>query len=258
MTERNRSGSLTMAICVLIATIAVIFVNSLAAAGLIGEVTPGAISDKYPTVVTPAGYAFSIWSVIYLGLIVFSIYQLVRRNLSAVNNIRLPYLIACVLNCVWIFAWHYELIPLSLAVIASLLAVLFKINRNLAEPTSFSEFWAVKAPFSIYFGWITVATIANFAITIRYLDPNISSELWTLLGIGMIVLAASLAVIIRYRLANYLYPLAIAWALTAIGVKQSGHTLIVVAAALGTITCLIATLSVVLTLPDSSAHKPAS
>src|SRR5688572_22486589 len=91
-TDRMRS------ILVLAATIGVIVFNWLAATGRLGSDT-GAISDKYPTMLTPAGYAFSIWSLIYLGIIAFSIYQMLPANLSRFRSVRSFYIFSCALNC---------------------------------------------------------------------------------------------------------------------------------------------------------------
>jgi hypothetical protein len=147
--------------------------------------------------------------------------------------------------------WHSDQIAICLVLIALLAACLFLINLNLHETNGLGEYWLVRAPFSIYFGWVTAATIVNFAVLLLHWNFAISSTAWTWIGIGLILFAALLGIIIRIRLVNYLYPLAIAWTLTAIGVKQSGQTLIVVATAIGTIACLIATLSFVVGLPST-------
>jgi benzodiazapine receptor len=239
----------------LAATIGTIVFNWLAAAGRIGGVTPAEISDKYPTLVTPASYAFSIWVLIYAGLIAFSIYQFLPANLARFRNIRSLFIISCALNCAWLYFWLSDQIGLCLAIIACLLFVLFLINWNLRRPGTIGEYWSVKAPFGIYFGWVTVATLINFAVFLKYLNVELSAGASTALAVALILFAAALSVIVRYRLSNYLYPLAIAWALTAIGVKQSGQTLVVTAAAFGTIACLIATLSLVVNLPSSQINE---
>ncbi|MEO5860226.1 MAG: TspO/MBR family protein [Pyrinomonadaceae bacterium] len=239
-----------------LATLGTIAFNWLAAIGRVNGVSPDVISDKYPTPITPAGYAFSIWSLIYLGMIAFSIYQLLPASSTRFRNIRSLYILTCALNCAWIFMWHSDQIAICLLLIFLLAAVLFVINRKLRETSGMGEFWFAKGPFSIYFGWVTAATLVNFAVLLVHLNVAISAAAWTWIGVGLILFAAALGVIIRIRLVNYLYPLAIAWALTAIGVKQSGQTLIVAAAAIGTITCLIATLSFVVGLPSTDNPRP--
>lgn len=237
-----------------LATFGTIAFNWLAAVGRVNGVSPSDISDKYPTPITPAGYAFSIWSVIYLGMIAFSIYQMLPRNAARFRSIRSLYIMTCALNCGWIYMWHSDQIAICLVLIFLLAVCLFLINLNLKVTTGPGEYWLAKAPFSIYFGWVTAATLVNFAILL--VQMNISVSPW--LGIGLILFAAALGVILRIRLVNYLYPLAIAWALTAIGVKQSGQTLIVAAAAIGTIACLIASLSFVVGLPSTDNPREAN
>ncbi len=251
MTDKANSTDTFRAILVLAATIGTIIFNWLAAMGRIGGVTPAEISDKYPTLMTPAGYAFSIWSLIYLGLVVFSIYQLLPSNRARFRSLRSLYIISAALNCAWIYFWHRDDIAICLVLIAALLMTLFLINRQLMKFDGLGDFWAAKAPFSIYFGWVTAATLVNFTITLAYWGVQLSDTSRVWLAVALILLAGALGVIVRFRMSNYLYPLAIAWALTAIAVRQSGETLVVVAAALGVVACLIATLSLVVRLPGS-------
>jgi len=241
-----------------LATIGTIAFNWLAATGRVNGVTTGEISDKYPTLITPADYAFSIWSLIYLGIIAFSVYQMLPANAARFKNIRSLYILTCALNCGWIYMWHSDQIAICLLLIALLAVCLFLINLNLKNTDGMGEYWFAKAPFGIYFGWVTAATLVNFAVLLVQWNVNISAASWMWLGVGLILLSTALGVLIRMRLNNYLYPLAIAWALTGIGVKQSGQTLIVVAAAIGTIACLIATLSFVVGLPSTdNPRQPA-
>lgn len=255
MTDQTHGTERLRAILVVIATIGTIGFNWLAAAGYVGGVTPAEISEKYQTLITPAGYAFAIWSLIYLGLIVFSIYQMLPGNLAKFAGIRTIYIVSAALNCVWIYFWHNDQIAACLGIITLLLLSLFLINQRLNGVSDLAGYWAARAPFSIYFGWVTAATLVNFAISLKYFNVELSDTAWTWIAVGLISLAAAMGVLVRFKMTNYVYPLAIAWALTAIGVKQSGQTLVVVAAALGTITCLIATLSFVVNLPSTDTPR---
>ena len=241
----------TRAFLVLAATIGTIAFNWMAAAGRVNGVTPSEVSAKYPTIVTPAGYAFSIWSLIYLGLVAFSIYQLLPRNVERFAPVRSLYILSCALNCAWIFFWHSDQIAICLAIVAALFVVLLLINRKVSRPESNIEALAVKAPFGIYLGWLTAATLVNFAIFLVYANVDLGSGA-QILGAGLILVAAAFGVFVRTRWANYFAPLAIAWALTAIAVEQSGKTLVVAAAAVGVIACLIASLSFVFDLKSST------
>ena len=239
---------------VLAATIGTIAFNSLASMGYVNGVTPADISDKYPTAITPAGYAFSIWSLIYLGLVVFSIYQLLPANIGRFGPIRSAYILSAALNCAWIFFWHSDQIAISFVIIAALLGTLVFINYRLKETRSFAEAAAAKAPFGLYLGWLSAATLVNLVIMLKYLRMDVSPY-ENALGAGLILLAAFFGVLIRIKFVNYLVPLAVAWALTGIAVKQSGKTLIVSAAAVGVVACLIAVLSFVVTLKGSELYE---
>ncbi len=242
-------------ILVIVATVGVIVFNWLAATGVLGGIDPGAVSDKYPTRITPAGYAFAIWSLIYLGLVAFSIYQALPQNSARFRNIRTVYILNCAANCAWLYFWHQEAIVICLAIIFLMLGTLVYININLQKTETYGEFWLAKAPFGLYFGWVTAATILNATIALVYLNVRVPDSTAAIFGAGLLIVAAILGVIIRWKLSNSFYPLAIAWALTAIAVKQSGQTLIVVCAAFGVIACLIAALSFVMNM-NSSTSKP--
>lgn len=238
-------------ILVIVATVGMIIFNWLAATGILGGTDTGAVSDKYPTAITPAGYAFSIWSLIYLGMIAFSIYQALPSQTERFRGLRRAYIISCVANCAWLYFWSQEQIVLCLGIITVLLVTLAVINIKLIKTDTNAEFWLAKVPFGLYFGWVTAATILNATIALVYLNVQVDVSTAVILGAGLLLIAAALGVILRWRMANYFYPLAIAWALTAIAVKQSGQTLIVVAAVVGVIACLIAAMSFVLNLKSS-------
>ncbi|MFL6466663.1 MAG: hypothetical protein ACJ72Z_01755 [Pyrinomonadaceae bacterium] len=230
---------------------ATIAFNLIATAGLINGLTPKEVSDKYLTPVTPAGYAFSIWSLIYAGLIAFSVYQFLPANRAKYRNITTLYILTCLLNCSWVYFWHHEQIVVCFVLIFLLAISLFFINRNLRIKTTTGEYWLVKAPFSLYFGWVTAATLVSFAISLVYMQVKVVTGA----AIFLIAIASLLGLIVRFKSLNYLYPLAIAWALTAIAVKQSGNTAIVVACAAGVVCSLIATLSFVVNLPSQSTSR---
>jgi hypothetical protein len=228
---------------VIAATAGALFVNYLAGTGYINNKTPADISDNYPTLLTPSGYAFSIWSLIYVGLIAFSIYQALPAQISRFSKIRTLYIINCAANCVWLYLWHYEQIPLSLFVIFVMLGTLIVINTNLPDTNSPSEIWVAQIPFNIYFGWITVATILNFSVALVFLGFDATGTMKVFLASALIIVATILGVVIHFKLAIAAYPLTIAWALIAIAVKHSIETVVVTVAAFGIIALLIAALS---------------
>ena len=238
---------------VIAATIGMIIFNFLAATDRIGGTSTNIVSDKYPTVITPAGYAFAIWSVIYLGTIIFSIYQALPSQFERFGGIRRVYILSCVINCAWLYFWSQEAIVLCVGVIFSLLLSLAFINFKLKRTATNGEYWLAKVPFGIYFGWVTAATLVNIMIALVYLGVPLAYTMY--LGAGFIFIAGIFGVLVRLKLTNYFYPLAIAWALTAIAVKQSGKTLIVATCAVAVIACLIASISFVMNMPNQNTER---
>jgi hypothetical protein len=252
MTDVGGSNDRMRAALVVVATIATVIFNVLASTGRIGGTTPKAISDAYPTILTPADYAFSIWGLIYLGLAAFSVFQLLPDNSRRFRPVRSLYILSCVLNCAWIYFFLYNQIAICLIVIAMLWAILLLIKVKSAGCATVRETWMMQAPIGLYFGWVTAAMIINAMVFLKFLDSPAASS--TVLGSALILTAALSAVIVRLRLWNFFYPLAVAWALTAIAVRQSGNTAIVAAAAIGVVVCLITTGSFVVNLRDSTSE----
>jgi hypothetical protein len=248
-------------ILVAVATIGVIVFNWLAAVGYVNGVTPAEISNKYPTLITPAGYAFSIWSLIYIGLIAFTIYQMLPALLERFRSVRSLYILSCLLNCAWIYFWHHDNIAVSFVVIAALAVTLVLITIKLRRDPSTGVYWYARAPFGIYAGWVTAATIVNFTILLvasGVIKPGMASESgYPWLGPVLILTAAAFGVAARVALQNYFFPLAVAWALTAIAIKQTGQTWVIAAAAAGVVACLVAALSFVVNLPSSADRNSA-
>lgn len=254
MTNATKSTDKFRAALVLAATLGTIAFNWLSATGSIAGVTPSQVSMHYPTPITPAGYAFTIWSLIYVGLLFFSIYQMFPGNLERFRGVRSLYILACALNCSWIYMWHNDQIAVCFAVILLLATVLLLVNLDLRSAGSLTDYWVAKAPFQLYFGWVTAASVINLFVLLVYLQIDLAANASTMIAVVLILLAALLGVLVRWRLGAHLYPLAIAWALTAIAVKQSGQTLIVVACAIGVVACLIAAASFVVNLPSSTTR----
>lgn len=230
-------------ILVIVATVAVIFINYLAAEGLIGGITARYISDKYPTYLTPAGYAFSIWALIYLGIILFSVFQAMPAQTDNFKKVRPFYILSCVANCTWIFLWHNQLIVASVGAILVLWASLAAINFNLDKEDSL----VARVPFGIYFGWVTAASIVNMAVCAASLGYEIS----ILTACIAIALAAGLGVFFRLKLPNAAYGLAVNWAIVAIAVKHGGVTAISFTAAFATIILLLVVITPFLRLHEA-------
>ncbi|HEX8248454.1 MAG TPA: TspO/MBR family protein [Pyrinomonadaceae bacterium] len=238
---------------VILATVGVIIINYLAGTGAISNTSVGDISDKYPTLITPAAYAFSIWGLIYLGMILFSVYQALPAQTASPHFLRTRtiYIASCAANCAWIYFWLHERILIATAVIFILLAALAFINLNLKGANSNAETWLVRVPFGIYFGWVTVASILNAAVALIFAGVEVTNTTATVWACVLIAVAAILGVFIRLKLGIAVYALTVAWALTAIAVKQSGKTLVVSLCAFGVIALLIAFFTPFLHLDES-------
>jgi hypothetical protein len=234
----------------MLAVAATIIFNVLAAQGYINGVTPSDISDRYPTALTPAGYAFSIWSMIYLGLAAFSIYQLLPANRERFGGLRTLIIASCLLNCTWIYCWHHDLVGLCVFIILGLAVVLLVIVSMLRVAASTVETVLFKGTFGIYAGWVTVAAIVNFFVYLRSAGSAQADSLP--LAIAAVAVAVSAAVFVTWRFTNHFYPLAVAWALTAIAISQSGKTALVVACAGGVIMCLLLATSFILSYPSTA------
>ncbi len=255
MTKNPFAADRLRAWLVLLATVATIVFNALAAAGYVNGVTPDVISDRYQTIVTPAGYAFSIWSLIYVGLIGFSLIQLLPGNLERFRRVRSAYILSCALNCAWIYFWHADQILICLVLILALTITVGLVNKWLPSDGSNFEANFSRATFGIYLGWLSAASLVNLTVLFRHLNIDLGGG-ETAFGVLLIVVASALGIFYRVRLGNFFAPLAIAWALTAIAVKQSGRTAIVTAAAFGVIACLIASLSFIMNLKGTDHERP--
>ncbi len=163
-------------ILTVVAYVLMVAVNYMAVLLPLGGRSTGEISDNYPNLFAPAGYAFSIWGIIYILLGIYVVYQLWLDKNELAEKVNRIFIINALLNASWLFAWHYDLIWLSVIIIAGLLFTLIKIADIFR--TSFivsKECWLIRLPFSIYFGWITVATIANIIVFLGNLFDGNSS-----------------------------------------------------------------------------------
>jgi hypothetical protein len=214
---------------------ATIVINGLANALPLNDLTTGEISDRFEVYFVPAGYVFSIWGVIYLGLIAFAIYQALpaQANNPRLQRIRTPFLITSLANIAWLFLWHYERFGATIVAMAALLvslAVIYvrlEIGRSRVDRV---EKYMVRVPFSIYLGWVSVATIANATSLLDYLGWGgwgLDPQVWAAIMIGVTTLLGIIMAVDRYDGA---FILVLSWALVGIAVEQSGASLVVVSA----------------------------
>ncbi len=216
-----------------------VMMNYLANALPLGGKTTGALSAQYPNLFVPAGITFSIWGVIYLMLAAFVVLQFREQNKAMVEAIGWAFALSCLLNALWIVAWHYEKLPLSLLIMLGLLAVLVYINLQLrGQPMGLS-----RAVFGIYLGWICIATIANVtALLVHYNwgGWGISEEAWAIIMILAGLLISGFAI---YRLENPFLGLSVIWAFAGIVINRQGdYTSIATSALAAAIVMIIFTI----------------
>jgi hypothetical protein len=225
----KKSTRLAYAFLNLIGFLAVVTVNAMAVTLPINNKTTQELSDKYPNLFVPAGITFSIWGIIYILLALFIIFQFVvafRRSTDErgiFEKIGLLFFISCIFNVAWILAWHYEIVWLSLVIMVLLLISLLSIYARLGTGRpgiKNSEKILVNIPFSVYLGWITIATIANvaaFLVKINWDGFGMGEQLWTVIIITVGVLITLAAVFSRN---DIFYCLVVVWALAGIILKR--------------------------------------
>lgn len=197
-------------------TLLVIGINAAANILPINGVNTGEISARYPTGFTPAGWVFSIWGLIYLGLAAFSVYaaRVPTANASRVRRIEPAYWLSCVANALWIFMWHYgrifESLILMLVLLASLIFIYVRLRATPAS--SLAERLCVNAPFSLYFGWISTAVLANLAAWFFELKTwpfGLPMEDWAILTV---VTATAIYTAMGVKTRDVLYTAVFGWA----------------------------------------------
>ncbi|MFA5024651.1 MAG: TspO/MBR family protein [Patescibacteria group bacterium] len=171
-------------ISTLVSYVIMVAVNASAILLPIAGKQTGDVSNSYPNLFTPAGYAFSIWGLIYILLGIYVVYQFWQGKNEKVGLINRLFIVNSLLNAAWIFAWHYDVIWLSVIIMAGLLITLIKIADILrVNKLTNKESWLIRLPFSVYFGWITVATIANitvFLVKVGWNRFGFSEIFWTI------------------------------------------------------------------------------
>jgi len=207
----------------------VIVINAIAGSTkLLNGQNTADVSAANPTLITPAGFTFSIWGVIYVLLFVFVVFQLLPPHRQDPFNSQVSYLfiLSSIFNISWLFLWQYDYIaasvPMIFALLASLIAIYLRLNVGTSQ-VSLKEKLSVHLPFSVYLGWITVASIADAAaalVSVNWEGFGVSPTLWALI---VIVLALLITLTVLGTRRDIAYGLVIAWALVGIAASQGGH-----------------------------------
>jgi benzodiazapine receptor len=206
-------------------------VNILASVLPLNGQNTGKISDRFQVFFVPAGYVFAIWGIIYIGWIAFTIYQFLPAQKENPRLQRLGYLFALsgIFNAAWLFCWHYNQFGLSVLVMLTLLGLLItgylKLNVG-RESINSAEKWCVDIPFSVYLGWITVATVANVTDYLYFIGWNgfsIAPQVWAVI---MLIVASLLGAAMSVMRHDSGYVFVLVWSFVGIAVKQSAAPLV--------------------------------
>jgi len=217
----------------IVAFVITVLVNGLAGSTtLLGGVNTAEISDSNPTLITPAGYVFSIWGIIYVLLGLFVIFQALpsQKEKDYQKQIGWLFVLSSIINIAWLFLWQYKLLSASVILMFLLLATLILIYTRLSigkSQVTIQEKLAIHIPFSVYLGWITIASIANVSVTMvsaNWDGFGINPEIWATL---IVIVALLITLLVLSTRRDVAYSLVIIWALIGIAVKQSENQNIV-------------------------------
>jgi len=237
-------------VSIVIATIFTIVVNGIVEAIRLNGVTSAEVSNSVPTFFTPPGYVFGIWSIIYIGLIAYAVYQGMPAQR---DNLRLKaaapyYLVSALANGLWLVLFHFYMWVGTIVVMLILLGSLIMVYIQLREGSSGisnGERWFVRLPFSIYLGWVSVATIANVVIvltTFKINLPPFEPIAWTIV---LLAVGALLGLTISVLAGDAAFPLVFVWAFVGISTVNNGAINNVAVAA----SIILAIISIVAMLP---------
>jgi len=208
--------------------VASLAINGLANTKILGGNTTAEVSDSYPNLFAPDGMTFSIWGLIYLLLIGFCVRLFWRRqNQGSLSDTTLKPIAQyftglSLLNGIWLIAWQYRLLWLSVVLMGGLLYMLIRTMQCLhTYKTDLVDYISVVAPFSIYFGWITVATIANITtwlVSIGWSGGGLSDLTWLLI---VLIVGAGIGLATTWRFRSPIYLGVFVWAYFGIWLKHT-------------------------------------
>lgn len=238
VTMKGPTAKRSVKALVAITYVAMIAVNVLANALPINGRTTGAISDAYQNLFAPAGLTFAIWGVIYLLLGAHLLYQLglfhsshgkggdgEPRRVALLERVGVLFSLSSLANVAWILSWHYDLIGVSTLLLATMLVLLILITRTiLAADLSPRDRAFVRLPFSVYFGWITVATIANITVWLVSIGWDGFGIADSTLAVAIIAVGALIGTAVVLRDRDIAYGLVLVWAYLGIWIKHASDS----------------------------------
>ena len=226
-------GGAARAVAVTVAYVGTIAINALANALPLAGRTTGEVSAMFPIPFTPAGWVFSIWGLIYLALGVYTVYQVLpaQRTRRMLDQVGWLFVASCACNVGWLVAWHTVAIPVTLPLMLALLGCLLGVYSLVRRPRGAGERagtdatgrgfrWAVRLPFSLYLGWITVATVANMSIFLYDLGWRPGSDAAELWSLALVLVAGAIGVWMLVRNRDATFAAVLVWAFVGIAAKE--------------------------------------
>ncbi|MBZ0283713.1 MAG: tryptophan-rich sensory protein [Anaerolineae bacterium] len=215
----------------IVVLVVTLIANGMATTGQLGGRPTAEVANSLPILFVPANYVFSIWGLIYTLLIAFVVYQALpsQRTNPALRKIGWWFAVSCVANFTWLILFQYNLFPLSMVAMIVLLVSLIVMYTRLGigqVAVSTRERWLVHLPFSVYLGWITVATVANAAYVLYdagWDGFGISGAVWATI---MLVVAGGISLAMIYQRRDVAYTAVLLWALVGIVNKQAETPLV--------------------------------
>lgn len=225
--NRDMNKDILRQILVVVATVFTITINGIVEALPLNGVTSAEVSASVQTLFTPPGYVFGIWTLIYIGLVAYAIYQALpaHRDNPRLKAIAPYYLVSAIANGLWLVLFHYYMwlgtVLVMLILLGSLIMVYIKLRAR-DDFITLGERWFVHVPFSIYLGWISVATIANIVIVLSVFGVSIAPfgpAEWTS---ALIIIGGLLGLTLSLLTGDSVLPLVFVWAFIGIGTIQTG------------------------------------
>ena len=230
-------------IIIIMAYLFMVTMNILANAIPLNGINTGQVSDLYENLFAPAGYTFSIWGLIYFLLFIYVIDHFLDKDYKEKANISTYFIISSIANGLWILTWHYDYIGLSLVFMVVILLSLIKIRSEIDKnPPARHKIFQRKIPFSVYFGWITVATVANVTVllvSLGFENPIFSEVAWLNM---VLVIAAIISALTLWKYKDPYYGLVILWAYIGIlskHVSEEGFSAMYPSAIVTLLICLL-------------------
>ena len=211
-----------------VALVITVIINYLSNTGIFNGETMATVSAKYQNLFTPAGYAFSIWGLIYLGLFGFVVYfgpfvRQTNEKEKVVLKVGWWFLISCLANSLWVMTWLYDYTFLTILLMVLLFVSLLKIihhTQAIAFLATHSKCIFLKIPFQLYAGWISVALIANIAAYLTKIGWDgfgLSATMWAII---MFAIALIIHLLMIWQAQMPVFGLVAVWALIAIAVAN--------------------------------------